>query len=243
MIDTRQFKEPILMFSGGKDSLLVLLKLKDRLDHINVVFVNTGKSFPEALSFIDTIKEMCPKFIELKSDRDYDWGRYGMPSDLIPQMYTQAALDNSAKSKFILQSVFSCCYKNIMLPVINLAQALDSTLLIRGSKFSDKLHDSYSTGSMVGKVTLYNPIEDLTDYQVLEALKTFDHDIDLPDYYSFEHSSLDCMDCTGYLDKTKDRLELLKKHYPYEYGKTKANIEKIIAISETTLESIKKAII
>lgn len=243
MIDTREYKEPILMFSGGKDSLLVLLKLKDQLDHINVVFVNTGKNFPEALSFIDIIKEMCPKFIELKSDRDYDWKQHGMPSDLIPQLYTQVAINNDAKSEFILQSAFSCCYKNIMLPVSHLVQALDSTLLIRGSKFLDKLHDSYSTGSIVGKVTIYDPIENLTDYQVLEALKTFDYDIDIPDYYSFEHTSLDCMDCTGYLDKTKDRLELLKKLYPEEYATTKANIEKIIAISETTLESIKKVII
>lgn len=241
MIDTRQYKEPILMFSGGKDSLLVLLKLKDQLDHINVVFVNTGKNFPEALSFIDTIKPMCKKFIELHSDRDYDWEQYGMPSDLIPQMYTQAARDNNASSEFILQSVFSCCYKNIMLPVINLAHALDSTMLIRGSKALDPLHDQHYSGAVVGKFTIYDPIEALTDYQVLEALKTFN--IKLPDYYSFEHTSLDCMDCTGYLDKTKDRLELLKRHYPQEYASTKANIGKIIAISETTLDTIKKAII
>ena len=241
MIDTRQFKEPILMFSGGKDSLLCLLKLRDQLDHINVVFVNTGKSFPEALSFIDTIKVMCPKFIELNSDRDYDWKQYGMPSDLIPQMYTQTAIDNSAKGGFILQSVFSCCHKNIMLPVVYLAEALGSTMIIRGSKKADSLHDKHHTGSKVGKVTIYDPIENFTDYQVLEALKTFD--MALPDYYSFEHTSLDCMDCTGYLDKTKDRLELLKKRYPKDYASTKANIERIIAISETTLNSIREAII
>lgn len=241
MIDTRQFKEPILMFSGGKDSLLVLLKLRDQLDHINVVFVNTGKNFPEALSFIDTIKEMCPKFIELHSDRDFDWEQHGMPSDLIPQSHTRVAKDNSAKSEFMLQSVFSCCYKNIMLPVAHLVDALGSTLIIKGSKLSDSLHDKINSGTVLGRVTVYKPIETLTDYQVLEALKAFD--LKLPDYYSFEHTSLDCMDCTGYLDKTKDRLELLKKRYPQEYASTKANIEKIIAISETTLDSIKKAII
>lgn len=229
------------MFSGGKDSLLVLMMLKDQLAHINVVFVNTGKNFPEALSFIDTIKSVCPKFIELKSDRDYDWQQYGMPSDLIPQRYTQAAIDNNAKSGFILQSVFSCCYKNIMLPVAHLAEALGSTMIIRGSKVADSLHDKHHTGSKVGKVTIYDPIENLTDYQVLEALKTFN--IDIPDYYSFQETSLDCMDCTGFLDTASDRLALLKKGYPEEYKSTKANIEKIIAISEDTLATIKQAII
>ena len=219
------------MFSGGKDSLLCLLKLKDQLDHINVVFVNTGKNFSEALSFIDTIKEMCPKFIELHSDREQDWEINGLPADLIAPM----------KGKY--QSVQSCCYKNIMLPIIYLTKAMDSTLIIRGNKVGDVIYDGISSLSVVDGVTIYNPIETLTDYQVLEALKTFDHDIDLPNYYSFEHTSLDCMDCTGYLDKTKDRLELLKKRYPFQYSVTKANIEKIIAISEASLATIKQAII
>lgn len=229
------------MFSGGKDSLLVLLMLKDQLDHINVVFVNTGKNFPEALSFIDTIKPMCKKFIELQSDRDFDWEQYGMPSDLIPQSHTRIARDNSAKSEFILQSIFSCCYKNIMLPVAHLVDALGSTLIIKGSKLSDNLHDKINSGTILGRVTVYKPLETFTDHQVLEALKIFN--IALPNYYSFQETSLDCMDCTGDLDKTKDRLELLKKRYPQEYYKTKANIEKIIAISEDTLATIKQAII
>lgn len=231
MIDTKEFKEPILMFSGGKDSLLCLLMLRDQLDNINVVFVNTGKMFPEALGFIDTIKELCPKFIELNSDRDRDWQVHGMPADVIVPM------------KSTYQSVKSCCYKNIMLPVINYAKAVDSRLLIRGSKNTDDYHDGIQSLSVIEGITIYNPIENFTDYQVREALKIFDEEVDIPDYFSFEHTSLDCMDCTGYLDKTKDRLELLKKRYPQEYYKTKANIEKIIAISETSLATIKQAII
>lgn len=217
------------MFSGGKDSLLVLLKLKDQIDHINVVFVNTGKNFLEALNFIDTIKGMCPKFIELRSDREGNWATYGMPSDLIAPM----------NGKY--QSVRTCCHSNIMMPVVHLVKALGSTILIRGNKIGDVIYDGVASGSMVEGVVIYNPIENLTDYQVIEALKTFD--IVLPDYFSFEHTSLDCMDCTGYLGKTKDRLELLKTKYPFQYSITKKNIEKIIAISETTLDSIKKAIL
>ena len=39
-MDIRAYNNPILMFSGGKDSLLCLLKLKGYLDVINVVWVN-----------------------------------------------------------------------------------------------------------------------------------------------------------------------------------------------------------
>lgn len=229
MLDIKLHKEPILMFSGGKDSLLCLLMLKDQLDHINVVFVNTGKNFPEALQFIDTIKPLCKRFIELRSDRNKDWFLYGLPSDLIAPMQGH------------YQSVKSCCYKNIMLPVINLVRALDSSTLIRGSKNTDAYHDKVQSLSTLEGVLIYNPIESFTDYQVMEALKTYD--INLPAHYNFKHTSLDCMDCTGYLKDTKDRLELLKAKYPKVYVEVKSNIETIIKISEDTLESIRKSIL
>jgi len=229
MLNTRDYKEPILLFSGGKDSLLCLLMLRDQLDHINVVFVNTGKVFPEALQFIDTIKPLCKKFIELHSDKARDWQIHGLPSDLI----------NPIVGKY--QSVKSCCYKNLTLPTINLIKALDSRLLIRGCKTTDTIYDGYKSLSMVEGVLIYNPIENFTDYQVIEALKTYD--INLPDHYNFKHTSLDCMDCTGYLKDTKDRLELLKVKYPEAYAEVKANIETIIKVSENTLDSIRKSIL
>ena len=50
-MDIRSYNQPILMFSGGKDSLLCLLKLKEYLDVINVVWVNTGKNIPEVEAY------------------------------------------------------------------------------------------------------------------------------------------------------------------------------------------------
>lgn len=229
MIDITKYKEPVLMFSGGKDSLLCLLMLQDQLQYVNVVFVDTGKNFPKALEFINTIKQYCKNFIHLKSDRDRNWQVNGLPSDLIAPMHGH------------YQSVKSCCYSNIMLPVVNLIKAMDSRLLIRGSKNTDKYHDGVQSLSVLEGVTIYNPIENFTDYQVLEALKTFD--IKLPEHYSYKHTSLDCMDCTGYLKDTKDRLKLLKAKYPEIYAEVRTNIETIIKISEETLDSIRKSIL
>jgi phosphoadenosine phosphosulfate reductase len=229
MLNIQDYKEPILMYSGGKDSLLVSLMLQDQLKYINVVFVNTGKNFPEALNWVYQIRFECKNFIELKSDRDKNWLVNGLPSDIIVPM------------KGHYQSVKSCCYSNKMLPVINLIKAIDCKILIRGSKNTDTYHDGVQSLSILEGVTIYNPIQDFTDYQVIEALKTFD--IKLPEHYKFKHTSLDCMDCTGYLAETKDRLKLLKQKYPEVYETTKANIEKIIQISEETLESIRKSIL
>jgi phosphoadenosine phosphosulfate reductase len=230
------------MFSGGKDSLLCLLMLKPQLDNINVVFVNTGKNFPEVLEFVESIKPLCKKFIELKSDRDKDWSLYGMPSDLVASTYMNGIVNPYLTYKGgKMQTVQSCRYKNIMLPVINLIRALDSNLLIRGSKNTDSYHDGVQSLSIVEGVLIYNPIENFTDYQVMEALKTYD--VKLPAHYSFKHTSLDCMDCTGFLADTKDRIELLKAKYPEVYIEVKANIETIIKISEDTLESIRKSIL
>ena len=57
-----------LAFSGGKDSWACLHLMQDKIDV--VLWVNTGKNYPEALESINLAKSMSKSFIEIKSDRD-----------------------------------------------------------------------------------------------------------------------------------------------------------------------------
>ena len=167
------------MFSGGKDSLLCLLKLKEYLDVINVVWVNTGKNIPEVEAYIKSFQRMCPNWIELKADRDSVWAKHGLPADVIHPHYTVSGHRYTMNVE-TYQSPLECCVRTLMPPVIELIVKLGSNLLIRGNKASDALIDKSKSGDIIDGVTIYNPIENLTDYQVLECLKVFD--IGLPEW-------------------------------------------------------------
>lgn len=206
------YKNPVLMFSGGKDSILCLLKLKEHLHHIIVVWVNTGKNFPETLEVIERFKPMTHRWVELRSDRDRQWEVYGLPSDIInPELTLEGSL-YSPKSDEKMQSVFNCCSMNIMQPAIKFIKSIGCELLIRGQRLDDYYKDSSKTGDVIEGITIYNPLENVKDHEVRAILKAC---IDLPDHIlTFQHTSLDCMDCTGYLQFSKDRIKLLKEKYP-----------------------------
>lgn len=238
-MDIRSYNQPILMFSGGKDSLLCLLKLKEYLDIINVVWVNTGKNIPEVEAYIKSFQKMCPNWIELKADREGVWHTYGLPADVLHPHYTLSG-HKYTRNNGMYQSPLECCVRTLMPPVIELISKLGSNLLIRGNKLSDTLLDKSRSGDVVDGVTIYNPIENLTDYQVLECLKVFD--IELPAWYSLNHSSIDCADCTGYIAESSTRLEMLKHNYHEEYDQLIQRLKVIVGIAEEPLNSIKEVL-
>ena len=82
-------KNIVLWFSGGKDSMACIYLLKEHLDNINVVWVNTSKNYPELLDTVARAKKLCPNFIEVKTDRDAQWEGNGLPSDIVPIEYTK----------------------------------------------------------------------------------------------------------------------------------------------------------
>ena len=238
-MDIRSYNQPILMFSGGKDSLLCLLKLKEYLDIINVVWVNTGKNIPEVETYVKSFQKMCPNWIELKANRDMVWAAHGLPADVIHPHYTVSG-HRYTMSVETYQSPLECCVRTLMPPVIELIVKLGSNLLIRGNKVSDALLDKSRSGDVIDGVTIYNPIENLTDYQVLECLKVFD--VELPAWYGLKHSSIDCADCTGYIADSGARIDLLKHNYHEEYDQLIQRLKVIVGVVEEPLNSIKEVL-
>ena len=79
----------VLAFSGGKDSWACLWLNKDRLDNIVVVWVNTGKNYPEMLETIALAKSICPNFGEITVDRDGQNAYHGIPAEIVPVNWTR----------------------------------------------------------------------------------------------------------------------------------------------------------
>jgi len=203
------YNNPILMFSGGKDSiatLLYLLELKET--NFRIVFADSGlvhKDIEDTINRIWEKLDITIPFIRLDVDRSQNWLDYGLPSDIVPQestVFGQAMLGDTKGIK--LQSKFDCCYRNVMQPVYNYAISINSNCIIRGNKLTDRLKDTTINGYIENGITYFNPIENWTNITVLDYIqKQLEWD-KLPDHLYLKHSSIDCIDCTAYLSDRQD---------------------------------------
>lgn len=200
-----------LAFSGGKDSLACLFLNASRLSEITVLWVNTGKYYPEALKVVSQVKKLCPQFVEIKTDKESQNRQCGLPSDLVPIDATRIGMLTTSQKPVMVQDYLSCCYANISKPLMDAAKEHGITHLIRGQR-NDEGHKATSkNGSVVQGITFLHPIEDWSEKQVYDFLSRH---ISIPEHLYLTHSSLDCYDCTGYLGQSKDRMQWAEKHHP-----------------------------
>lgn len=206
----RSYKNPLFMMSGGKDSIAMLYYLANEgFTQFEIVWVDTGKNFQTIKDTIAKLKIEFPniKFTTLNSDRDKNWEQFGMPSDILPMKYTLEGESYQGSTKIRLQSVYSCCSRNIMQPVFHYAKAIGCELLIRGNKIADEMKDWTRSWSVIDGITFYHPIENWTDEECREYIRN--HASFYPHHLDYKHSSLDCKDCTGYWKDSKDRVEYM----------------------------------
>jgi sulfate adenylyltransferase subunit 2 len=101
-----EFERPVLLFSGGKDSVVMLHLASKAFWPAPVPFpvmhVDTGHNFPEVLAFRDATVERLGIRLEVASVQDYiDDGRLRERSDgTRNQLQTQPLLDGITQHKF-----------------------------------------------------------------------------------------------------------------------------------------------
>ncbi|MET0766901.1 MAG: sulfate adenylyltransferase subunit CysD [Aeromicrobium sp.] len=101
-----EFERPVLLFSGGKDSVVMLHLATKAFWPAPVPFpvmhVDTGHNFPEVLAFRDATVERLGIRLEVASVQDYiDDGRLRERSDSTRnQLQTQPLLDGITQHKF-----------------------------------------------------------------------------------------------------------------------------------------------
>lgn len=198
-----------LAFSGGKDSWACLFLNVHRLTEIVVIWVNTGKSFPEALAMIEKARAMCPNFVEVCVDRDAQNERCGIPSDLVPVDHTDLGMQVTSPKSVKIQSYLQCCYENISKPLMDKCKELGVTELIRGQRLSESHKSPARDGDVVEGITFRQPIERWSSEDVSSFIS---RRMDIPDHFALSHTSLDCYDCTAYGRETADRVAWARKY-------------------------------
>lgn len=175
----------LLSFSAGKDSAACLYMLRENWHEIDVVWCNPGDPYPETVEYMNSIREMVPRFIEVKSDSRGWIKQHGHPVDFLP---AHRALQRS------MQSVWTCCGKNLWEPMHRFVHENGYKRVIRGQKASDSLKSPVMSGQVIDGVEYVFPLESWTDDDVLSYLGPR-----LPPSYARRKTSLDCMRCTAYI--------------------------------------------
>jgi len=228
---------PILAFSGGKDSLACLHLLKDQLHKICVVWVNTGKNYPEVLATIIEAKKLCPIWVELKSDRTAQWAKFGMPSDILPiwnSIDGQSIKDS--KQDILIQGAFSCCFSNTTAPLLVFARSIGSNLLIMGRRNDDTIKNTAEHLQTVQGITVFYPIQNWHKEDVLKYLEGIF--VEMPEHLYLNQSSMDCYDCTAFLEFAEDRAAFTRKNYPAVHADWLHNMAMIRKAIELPLKTM-----
>lgn len=227
-----------LAFSGGKDSWACLWLLRERLAEAAVIWVDTGKNYPELLASVDLARKLCPNFVRVEVDRDAQNRRDGLPADVVPIQWTRIGQQFSGPKSVTIQPYLSCCFENISQPLHEAALAHGITHLVRGQRNDEGHKGTARNGTVVDGITMLHPIEDWNEQDVLGFVAKH---MDLPEHFQLKHSSMDCYDCTAYRRDSVDRVAFMRARHPSLYAEYEAR-QKLVesAVQEALFHDIEE---
>lgn len=205
-----QHERIALQVSGGKDSLACLFLMEPYWDKMTVYWVNTGDAYPETVLAMYYICQMVPNFVEINGEQPKVVQMHGYPSDIVPVTHTAFGRTSSGEDGPLIQSRYECCWRVIMEPMAKKMEEDGITLVIRGQKNIDALKAPIKSGTEENGITYLFPIEDWTDQQVMEYLRSIE--VPIPRFYETLESAPDCRTCTAYWDHGVAKY--LKQHHP-----------------------------
>jgi phosphoadenosine phosphosulfate reductase len=219
----------VLEFSGGRDSL-ALLKLWEPFKAETVVlWVDAGGTLPEVRQLILTHTAGWDLRI-CETDANSWIEKHGYPADIIPLWYTARGQWVRKPEDVMIAPSFSCCAENVMKPLHLAALALQPEFIVRGQRNTETFKSPARDGADFGNFKLLFPLQDWTDAQVNEYLKTAG--VELPEWYAYGTKGFDCWWCTGFAKESAGLRKYLKLRHPEKS-----------AIVEQRMMDIQKAIV
>lgn len=202
----------VLALSGGKDSMAVLLLMRDELDC--AIYVDTGYAYPETHAMIKLAETMIPVY-HVRPDRDAHHAKNGIPADVVPVDWTNVGQAWTGAKPYLIQPSLQCCFDNLSRPFLDKAKELGATHIVYGQRTEESHKSTSRNGAICEGMIRLHPIEEWTREDVLLFLKKH---IEVPDHYYLIRSSLDCYDCPAYQGVSKDLHQWTKERHPDLYA-------------------------
>ena len=227
-----------LQFSGGRDSLAMLLHLREHWPRLTVYYTDSGDSYPETRALVKRVRSMVPRLVTIDGKQPETMYRHGWPSDV-----TQAGAMWPYGQQQIADHVplidrYFCCLHSIMLPMHQRMLADGITLLLRGQRDSDEPKSHVRSGETHDGMTIVYPIADWTDAQVHACIEAGGFDV--PPYYAQGMTSApDCMRCTAWLEH--GAVSYLGRNHPKVAAEVRQRLVKINATVEPFLARVRQA--
>jgi len=218
-------KTAVLQFSGGRDSLALLLYMRPDWPLMTVVYTASGDEYPETRALVEKVKRLVPDFVEVQGQVQEVYASYGPPSDLVQ---TSGAWAGHYSQAPLLDRHF-CCFQSIMLPMhVEMVKAGVKTIF-RGQRLTDNPKSPVHSGQTLAGVTVVYPIQDWTEKQVEDFILT--EGFELPPYYTYGATSApDCMHCTAWLEHNS--FPYLQEKHPVEALEVQRRLRRIKFVVE-----------
>lgn len=197
-----------LQFSGGRDSLAMLLLLRPLWDVLTVYHCDTGDAYPETRALVARVRAAVPSFVEVAGNSPATTEEHGWPSDVLP---AGANWPFEGVDRLPLVDRHWCCFASHMLPMHRRVVADGITLVLRGQRDDDASKSPVRHGEAVDGITIAYPIRHWSAEDVETYIAV--HGWDLPAFYAEGLTSApDCMHCTAWLEH--GALPYLGRHHP-----------------------------
>lgn len=231
----QRHKEVILFYSGGKDSLALLLLLRPYWDRVNVVWVDTGNQFPEVIEHMEKVKALVPRFTTLHGDQPKYFLEHGFAVDVVPEKNTLFGQLSFGAQPVTCVARFQCCGQNLWKPMEDFVLATRPTCVLRADRSSEREKGP----AHFGETEILHPLWDWTNEQIWEFIEKNGKEL-LQDRHKMAYrTSLDCMVCMGYFNGVKERLGYLKTYHPELHEKAVRFFKAYKQTVEQDLEKVK----
>lgn len=200
--------------------------------------MNTGAAFPETRELMERINKLVPHFVEIKSDVISDIAEHGWPVDVVPTLNTHQG--QRAPDAIKLRSWAECCTRNMWLPMNAKNKELGITEVIRGQRNEEIYKSTIRDGAVHDGITYRFPLQDWTARQVFDYLTGLG--VEIPEYYEYTPTSLDCWLCTAYLDTKAVQLKYTKEFHPHKHQVVVDKLVEIKAAIDRTYKPLQDAL-
>jgi len=188
-----------LQFSGGRDSLAMLLHLRAYWRLLTVYYCDSGDAFPETQALVAAVARVVPSFVRVNGEVRQVHNDHGWPSDVLPPGANSAFGHQFYTEQVRLQDRNLCCFRTLMQPMHTRIKHDGITLVLRGQRDDDYPRSTVLDRDVIDGVTVAYPLKDWSVADVEAVIR--EHGVPVPRYYAEGMTSApDCMCCTAWLE-------------------------------------------